>query len=327
MSNRNGRKRKGAQPAARAKGTAETKKSLRLRTAIWFGGVATAVTAGVLINVLSQQAQRVTQPPSPAAVSVSRAAQPSASPGKAISDSSGPPLTVVSEDPLNIDQMVVWVFPGEYLPSQFQLKYVNSLIRNPDSVPWPAFVQWFFSRGAYESGGTSTQLVVQNNRSHPVRIIDMNVIKQCRAPLTGTMFFGAGGAVDETVGLGFNLDSSDTEAEQAQGTGLASWKPDYFTRYTISIQPGAQQVFNLWTVTSRQACTFEYQVTVLDGEKKVTQIIGDGTVPFRATALVNNPSGSSFSDYKVLYLGYAWDPPNGAFTRVDPKTEKPLATG
>jgi hypothetical protein len=303
-----------------------SKKPLWRRTAVWAGGLGTAVVVGVLVNVLTLQAQRVTQPSDPssassatitpsAAVSSRSADEPSPTP-------SGPPLTVLSEDPINIDQMLVWVFPTEYLPDRNQLKYVNSLIESPGLESRPAFTQWFYSRDAYEAGGTSTQVVVQNNRPYPIRIIDMNVIKNCQPPLTGTMFFGAGGAVDPTVGLGFNLDSSDTEAELAQGTEVGQWRPDYFTRDTISIQPGEQQVFDLWAVTSKYACSYEYQATILDGDRKMNQIIEDGNQPFRATALILRPPG--WSAYRAVYIGGAGNPPTGAFIRVDPESQKPL---
>jgi hypothetical protein len=147
----------------------------------------------------------------------------------------------------------------------------------------------------------------------------MNVVKDCQLPLTGTLFFGAGGAIDTTVGLGFNLDSSDTEAEQAQGTGVDQWKPGYFVKYTISIQPGAQQVFDLWALTAKYACSYEYQATVLDGSRKVNQIIEDGNEPFRATALRINPQPPDLSAYEAVYIGGAGTK-TGAFVRVDPKT-------
>jgi hypothetical protein len=215
--------------------------------------------------------------------------------------------------------MVVWVFPTKFIPTQSQLNYVSSLIEAPGLGSRPAFNQWFYSRGAFEAGGTSTQLVIQNNRPYPIRIIDMNVVKDCQSPLNGTLFFGAGGAEDSTIGLGFNLDSSDTEAEQAQGTSVEQWKPGYFVRFTISIQPGAQQVFDLWASTSKYACSYKYQATVLDGSRKVNQIIEDGSEPFRATALKINSGPPDLSDYKAAYIGGAGTK-TGAFIRVNPKT-------
>jgi len=215
--------------------------------------------------------------------------------------------------------MVVWVFPDEFLPNKEQLNYINSLIEAPGLGSRPAFNQWFYSHGAYEPGGTSTQLVIQNNRPYPIRIIDMNVVKSCRPPLAGTLFFGAGGAQDATIGLGFNLDSPDTEAEQAKGIGVDQWQPDYFAKYTISIQPGGQQVLDLWASISKYACSYEYQATILDGSRKVSQTIADGGRPFRATALRINPQPPDLSSYKAVYIGGAGTK-TGAFIRVNPRT-------
>ena len=247
-----------------------------------------------------------------AALSSRASARPSPAP-------SGPPLTVVSEDPIitGLD----WVFSTKYLPSAGQLNYVNSLIEVPGLESGLAFNQWFYSHGAFEVGGTSTQLVVQNNRPYPIRLIDMSIVKSCRPPLAGTLFLGAGGGVDKTVGLGFDLDSPDTQAERAQGMGLNWWKPDYFAKYTVSIRPGAQQVFDLWTLTTKQACSYEFLATVLDGSRKRNQIIEDGNEPFRATAL--NLQGPYWSPYKAVYIGGAGTK-TGAFIRVNPRTQKPL---
>jgi len=325
VSSKKARQRKNTAPTSAERSPAQTKKPLWRRTALWAAGLGTAVATGVLVNVLTLQAQRVTQPPTSGLASSARytnqATLPDRTSTRPSRSPSGSPLTVVSEDPLNIDQMVVWVFPTRYLPSVTQLSYVNSLIEAPGFASRPAFNQWFYSHGAYEAGGTSTQLVVQNNRPYPIRIIDMNIVKSCQSPLTGTLFFGAGGAVDATVGLGFNLDSPDTEAELTQGTGPNQWKPDYFAKYTISIQPGAQQVFDIWALTSKHACSYEFQATVLDGSRKTNQMIEDGNEPFRATSL--RLPGPYWTGYKAVYIGGAGTK-TGAFIRVDPRTQKPL---
>jgi hypothetical protein len=303
---------------------AKSKKSLWRRPALWLGGLTTAVIAGVLVNFITAQSQHITHSSEPAIYPSGPATQsPDSKPSsghKQLSAAApaGPPLKVLSEDPLNLYQLVVWAFPREYLPDNDQLDDISSLIKSPIPASHSAFAEWFFSRGAYEIGGASTQLVVQNNRSYPIRIINMNVVKSCEAPLTGTLFFAAGGAVDATVGLGFNLDSPDTDAETARGTGPATWTPGYFNNYTISLEPGEQQVFDIYTATTRQACAYQLQVTVLDGEKQVYQLIGDGSEPFRVTAMPEGPNGPNFSAYKAMYVGGAAGPPNGMFIRVDP---------
>ena len=213
MNSKKARQRKKTASALAGKPPVQKPKPWWRRISVWAGGLGTAVATGVLVNVLTLQAQRATEPSAPAskssAVISPRAAFSGRSSDKPSPTPSGPPLTVLSEDPLNIGQMVVWVFPGEFLLNKKQLNYINSLIEAPGLRSRPAFNQWFYSHGAYEPGGTSTQLVVQNNRPYPIRIIDMNVVKNCRSPLTGTLFFGAGGAQDATIGLGFNRKYSE----------------------------------------------------------------------------------------------------------------------
>jgi hypothetical protein len=180
------------------------------------------------------------------------------------------------------------------------------------------YVQWFSSMGGYKSTGVATRVVLENDHSYPIRIMDMNVVKKCGPPLRGTVFMANGGAEDKIVGLGFSLDSTDTDAEIAQGVGPTEWEPHYFASYTISIEPGAQQVLNLFSFTAKASCTFRYQATILDGNKTVNQLIGDGTVPFRVTALALQ-RGAFLSGYQAAYIGGALTH-GGAFMRVDPKT-------
>jgi hypothetical protein len=209
----------------------------------------------------------------------------------------------------------VWTFPGKLVLSSSQLKALNDMksIYDQDN--------WFFAHGGYEPA-TDTQLVVQNNRNHLVRVIDMKVIKNCTVPLSGTLFYAPDQGGDGEIRLGFNLDSADTEAESAAGWGTSQWKPDYFANYTVSIQPGAQEVFNLRTVVTKYSCTFEYQLTILDGVKKTYQIVKDGGQPFRASALTRGHSAmGSYSGYQVMYAGGVYDEKgNGAYVRVSPDT-------
>ncbi len=163
---------------------------------------------------------------------------------------------------------------------------------------------------------TDTQLVVQNNLGIPVRILDIDVIKSCTQPLRGTLFYAPGQAAVETIQLGFNLDSPDSDARKIDGENLTNSDPHYFADYTVLIAPGAQQVFNLFAQTSNHACVFRYQATVLEGVKKVYQTIGDGPEPFRVTG-----EYQAFSKYSVIYAGGLLSSyRDGRFVRVNPKT-------
>jgi hypothetical protein len=213
------------------------------------------------------------------------------------------------------------VFPSKFVVDESQLRVISSLMHEDSVTSMSQSAKWFSSKGAYWPGEVRTQIILQNNRRHPVRIIDMTVVKNCDPPLTGTIFSAEGGGEDESIGLGFALDSSDTDAQIAQGIDPSEWQPDYFAHYTISLQPGAQQVLNVFSYTAKAACTFRYRATILDGEKKVYELIGDGTEPFRATVLALPVAGNSapFSAYKAAYIGGALTP-NRAFFGVNPKT-------
>jgi hypothetical protein len=322
--------------AARGKGQAtgrqtnkaatKSKKPLwRRAPAAWFGGLVTVILGGALANILSSQAQQQIPSLSP---SESLAASPSmplrplpeshspASSRPTQTREAGPPLTVISEDPIDPGDIGgVWMFSGKFALSSSQLKALNDMksIYDKDN--------WFFAHGGYEPN-TDTQLVVQNNRNYLVRIIDMRVIKACAAPLSGTLFYAPDQGGDAEIRLGFNLDSADTEAESAAGWDSSQWKPDYFANYTVSIQPGSQQVFNLRAVVKEHSCTFNYQLTVLDGTKKVHQTISDGGQPFRVSAPMRDNSGAArFSGYQVVYTGGVYNANgNGAYVRVNPDT-------
>ena len=147
----------------------------------------------------------------------------------------------------------------------------------------------------------------------------MNVVKSCQAPLTGTLIYAPNGGADPSIKLGFNLDSTDTEAETA-----GEWtvqKPDYFAGHTVSIQSGAQEVFDIKTVTSKYSCSFRFLLTLLVGSKKTYQLIGDGSQPFRISAILSTNYKTKFSAYDAIYAGGLGRPVNHLdFARVNPKT-------
>jgi hypothetical protein len=200
------------------------KKPLWRKPVVWLGGAATTVATGVLtsllVNVLSAQSQQVIAQPSsaPAAPTSMQSHVPRTNPRRitspSASRSSGPPLTVVSEDPINPeDNGGEWVFPGKVVLTQSELKTLNTSVSGMPIVG-PSYMNLLFSLGAYQVH-PDTQLVVQNNQAQAIRILNINVVKSCQAPLTGTLIYSPSGGADPSIELGFNLDSVDTEAETA----------------------------------------------------------------------------------------------------------------
>jgi hypothetical protein len=221
---------------------------------------------------------------------------------------------VLSEDPIDPGDIGgVWAFSGKIELSKAQLGHLNGMESVNDQD------DWFFSHGGAEPS-TDTQLVLENNRNYVIRVININVIKTCSAPLSGTLFYAPDAGSDADIRLGFDLDSTDTEAEGATGWYVPHWKPDYFANYSVSIQPRDQQVFNLRTVVTKYSCTFEYQFTILDGTKKVHQNIGDDGQSFHVSALLSRSDNDiTFSSYRVVYAGGVANPKHSGYVRVDPR--------
>lgn len=227
---------------------------------------------------------------------------------------------MVSEDPLNVDNLGNWVLPRPLVLSSAELKRLNSSSSSNEVA------DYLYSLGGYQSGQTETQLVVQNNENVQLRVINIEVIKSCSAPLDGTLFYAPGQASDPSAKIAFNLDSRYPLAVGIPGNSSIPEPPQYynstnpyFANYTVSIDPGAQQVFDLFTQVSSYACTFRYQLTVLDGEAKVYQVIGDGPQPFRVSGGRWDPG----PDYPVMYYEGPCNPdPSLGFVRVNPKTFK-----
>lgn len=315
----------------------ERKEPLWRKPLAWLGGIATVVIGGVLVSVLSVQAERITSVPTPVQTQAKHshpAKHPHPDPARPTTDNQSQrppkslpprnlpkssPLRILSEDPINLIELGVWTFPERMILSSNRLAKLNSSFVDSRS---PAGIADYLSPLGGYAQSIDMQIVVQNVRSHSIQILNMNVIKNCRAPLTGTVFFAPGQAEVEDIQMGFNLDSVDTGAKVVNGVPTVSPSdPNYFSKYTVVIGPGKRQVFNIRTVTNKWACSFLYSATILDGTRKVYQEIGDGERPFRISSLATGTQQQPFSGYAVAYVG---GPTNtgtvGPYIRVNPKT-------
>lgn len=272
------------------------------KPAAWLGGLLTVVLGGVLVSVLSMQANRVLQPSN-------------RTPSSAREVAGTNPLRIVSEEPLNLESLWSYSFPSRILLDQSQLNHINALLSSAINNPLTGRLPGYFSsRGGYPVTLVNTQVVVQNNSPKPVRILSIYAVKSCGPPLAGTLFFAPGQAGESSVELGFNLDVPDGEARVSDGLHMVSASsPAYFSKYTINIAPGKQQVLSMYATTTRYRCSFRYRVTLLNGDEKEYQLIGNGGKPFWVSAL------AGFSKYSVIYAAGATSPdPRGAWARVNP---------
>jgi hypothetical protein len=331
--------RRPSQPSNRKKpprASVPEQKWWRRKPVIWAGGVGTVVIGGALAIVLGGVLTGATQRfiPSPtqtialappnlpkvnAASKHHSKRKPSPSPSPTPTT---PPLSVASEDPLNLDFLGVWTFPNKIPFSSSQLAHANALMHQ---TLLTGMSNYFYSLGGY-SMNTDTQLVLQNDSDEPVSILDMRIIKDCGPPLTGTLFYSPPAGGDDDVRIGFDLDSADTEAESAKGWDIRGWKPGYFEAKHISFRPGEQRVLTIRTLTVKHACTFSYQATVLEGKIKFYQTLDNSGQPFRVSALWQKGPlkdfDPKFSAYAALYIGGVASPPghNDDFVRANPRT-------
>src|SRR5690349_21076532 len=126
-------------PTKQRKPVNEPKKPIWRRPVAWLASLGTAVLVGVLVNVLSTQAQRIA--PSPASGTAGQT-QPSiaGTSASAPGTHSGAPVRI---DSVTIDNSVstgIYIFPKALVLSAGELKSLNSL-----SLTDPRYDSWFTS--------------------------------------------------------------------------------------------------------------------------------------------------------------------------------------
>ena len=273
----------------------------RRRTYVWAGSVGTALVIAIATTIGTGIGNDL--------LSIRTGHSHSGTPVKS---PSGPPVMI---DAVTVDrdaaQGGTYVLPQRRVFSSLELQTLNQL--NPTQ---PGYDAWFRSKGAVDPDWSSIKLVIEGNRSHPVQLIGMHLIKRCQKPLDGTLFYSPSAGAQFTVGIGINLDSVTSIAENAKDYVFSG---DYFASHTISLAFGEVQTLQIMAHTTQQYCQYTLALTVVDGTTQTTESITDHGQPFRVTA-TNVP----FSYYKALYVGgVAPGAVNYDFVPKNPATYKP----
>ena len=270
------------------------------KPAVWVGSVLTAI----LIGVLTQLVQQMISPPSSAAHSGGQIPNPQPSAGH--SDATSAVSASASRSPVKIDS-VSYSPSGAYGFSFAFRKQVALSSGELNSITGAGngegnYESWARSHGGVDLSVSEIKLVVEGNSSNLVRIINMQVVKQCQSPLAGTLFYSPPAAQDSSIKLGFNLDELVSVARTYRDTVFGS---SYFDNKTVSLRRGEQEVFQIRAVTERYYCQFKLKLTIVVGGKTVYQIVDDHGRPFRVTAsLVASPGvNHPYAAYKAAYLG------------------------
>lgn len=171
----------------------------------------------------------------------------------------------------------------------------------------------------------AVDVTFKSNTNEPVTITGIEVIKKCQAPLNGTIFYGPPAGEGNNEGIGFNLDSPVT---YAQDWSNGSFSGQYFIEHHISVAPTEPpQTMSLHVVTGAHYCTFTFQMDIASSatvnQTPIVEMITDHGNPFAISATFDNGSMTQvdFSKYEDAYItGMAAKPTVGGYVQVNPKT-------
>ncbi|NUP51000.1 MAG: hypothetical protein HOW97_27360 [Catenulispora sp.] len=232
---------------------AETKKSTKKRIALWVGGMASVVVTALLAAFSTTIGNHLG--------------------AKAVSP--GEPAGM----PARVDSVVMprsdtfsYVFGDTLNLTDAELGQLNSLNQTDGD-----YQTWFTSRHAVSGQSIEIQLVVEGNRDHAVRILNIQPVSSCTAPLSGTLFINPSAGGDRSTHLLLDLDSSSVLTAYTGGK-------DFFNDYTISLNRGEQYTFGIYASTSKSYCHFTLDMTVLDGDKTIHEQVDDKGTPFQVTS-------------------------------------------
>jgi hypothetical protein len=163
--------------------------------------------------------------------------------------------------------------------------------------------------GLVPAMGITALIHAEGNRNGLVRIVDIQVVKTCAAPLRGTIFFFPPQGETSTLGIGFDLDDPRTVAREIPSVGAVYGPerlgPSYFANHEYDLTLGEPITLAITAETARYFCKFRFELDLLVNGRPATEIIGDGGKPFLASAEYDVPHQGwlpAFSVYGALYV-------------------------
>ncbi|WP_326580987.1 hypothetical protein OG889_22710 [Streptomyces sp. NBC_00481] len=182
--------------------------------------------------------------------------------------------------------------------------------------------KWFLDHDAVPVSDRADQIVLEGNSRTPVRVIDIEVNKQCHPPLAGSIFDNPGAGADDSTTLGVDLD----RPMQVEESGPQAEPGPYFDRHTISLKYGEQHVLVLRAGTSKFYCEYTLGLKISRNGEILTQVVKNNGVPFRVSAGAGDSNDRNpYKGYVRAYIAgipsfYACPSSKGKLIRVDPMT-------
>ena len=228
------------------------------------------------------------------------------------------PVLIESVTPMSTEDGATVATAKKIELTASQLAQLNTL--NQSGFDSPTALSFLASIHAVPVGQAFTNVTVMGNDSKTVTINSMQVVKQCQAPLNGTLFENGGSGVNGTIAVGFNLDS---EIDYAQNWDYG-FKGNYFQEHVVTLAPGEAQTFNIQVLAGSHYCQFVFKMTIATPAGTVTEIINDDGKPFELTG-----GRSNAAQYSAEYIGGLdasvsfHDDPQGNYLQVNPRTGRP----
>ncbi|MDX3611931.1 hypothetical protein [Streptomyces europaeiscabiei] len=182
--------------------------------------------------------------------------------------------------------------------------------------------KWFLDHDAVPVGGRADQIILEGNSRTPVRVIDIEVNKQCHPPLAGSLFDNPGAGADDSTTLSVDLD----RPMQVEESSPQAEPGPYFDRHTISLKYGEQHVLVLQAETSKFYCEYTLGLKISRNGETLTQVVKNNGVPFRVSAEIgDHEDHNPYKGYARVYIAgipssYACPSSKGKLIRVDPLT-------
>lgn len=204
------------------------------------------------------------------------------------------------------------------LPQRTQLSATDLASLNNLGGSGQAYQSWMESKGAIVPDDASIQLALRNKTNQLITIENIEVVKQCRQPLSGTLFYAPQQGAQGDIYLTFDLDNRFPVAKDGE-TGAS-----YFggsAAHTVQLSPGEVSTLLIDATTEQQYCTFHFNLIVDpgDGGSPVSETVDDNGKPFAVTAVPTADQEPKFTYYQQVYAADA-APDGSGFAAVNPVT-------
>ncbi|MFI6645762.1 hypothetical protein [Streptomyces sp. NPDC050504] len=232
--------------------------------------------------------------------------------------STNAPVKVVSVDHQDTGDYS-WVFEDERTFTSSELGPVSTI------SDYGQYSSWFTKKGAAPVGKRLDLITLEGNTAEPVEINGLHVAKECREPLSGTLFDNPNAGQNNTIRLAFDLDEQIPTAKGVEADGSTS--SNYFARHTISLKKGERAKILVDVSAKEYYCEYTLGFKMTVGDKTVTQTVKDNGKPFKLSGRLEIDSPRLYALYSKAYIAGVLNPCSKGFKEINTQTYETSASG